>query len=262
MRSFRSKYADATLRYHQFDGTGIPLVIVHGLGGAGSLEYRAVAADAALAGRRVLLLDLLGSGHSDRPRDFGYGVEDHAQVVAELVDALDIDRVVLFGHSFGGAIAIDAAERLNDRIEGLVLAEPNLKGGGGLLSRRVIAFSETDYVAGGHEALANALVDEGQAAWASIWQQADALAVHRGACSLVAGSEPSWRDRLASLDLQRTLILGQGYGQDEDVFLLASRHVAVRRLERTGHFISLDDPRGLARELASAMDRAENLRRD
>ena len=49
---------------------------------ASSVRNRPVAADLALWGRRMLLVDLLGAGFSDRPAAFGYAVEDHARVLA------------------------------------------------------------------------------------------------------------------------------------------------------------------------------------
>jgi pimeloyl-ACP methyl ester carboxylesterase len=73
------------LRYHDLPGSGVPLLFVHGLGCASSSDFPRVAADPALAGRRRLLLDLLGAGFSDRPDDFAYSVAAHAQTVAGLI---------------------------------------------------------------------------------------------------------------------------------------------------------------------------------
>ena len=99
--------SSGTLRYLDFAGEGRPLVMIHGLGCAGSFEYPHVASAAALRGRRVLVPDLLGYGYSDRPCDFGYTTTDHARVLCEKV--AEFPEVDLYGHSMGGSIAIELA---------------------------------------------------------------------------------------------------------------------------------------------------------
>lgn len=69
----------SALRYHDLAGQGPPILFVHGLGCAGSCDYPAVARAPSLVDRRVVLVDLLGYGHSDRPAEFGYTVADHAR---------------------------------------------------------------------------------------------------------------------------------------------------------------------------------------
>jgi pimeloyl-ACP methyl ester carboxylesterase len=62
----------------------MPLVFVHGLGCASSCDYPAVARRAALAGLRVVLLDLPGYGFSDKPASSGYGIAAHAAEPAKI----------------------------------------------------------------------------------------------------------------------------------------------------------------------------------
>ena len=78
----------AHLRFHDLPGAGAPIVFLHGLGCACSCDCPRIAAEPALAGRRSLLLDLLGFGLSDRLSSFGYTVEEHAQPVCDLVTCL------------------------------------------------------------------------------------------------------------------------------------------------------------------------------
>ena len=49
MKSFKLESDDATLRYHDIPGDGTPLIFIHGLGSASSLEFPRVACDPALA---------------------------------------------------------------------------------------------------------------------------------------------------------------------------------------------------------------------
>ncbi|WP_342363064.1 alpha/beta fold hydrolase [Terrarubrum flagellatum] len=101
MKSFDTGFRGAALRYHDLPGDSAPLIFIHGLRCASSCDYPEIAADPALRGRRMLLVDLLGAGFSDRPTDFGYAVSDHAQTVAALVQELGFASVDLFGHSMG-----------------------------------------------------------------------------------------------------------------------------------------------------------------
>jgi haloalkane dehalogenase len=72
---------------------------------------------------RCLAPDLLGLGLSHHPRRLsGHSVARHADAVAELVEALGIERLVLVGQDWGGPIVCGVGARLPERIAGLVLA--------------------------------------------------------------------------------------------------------------------------------------------
>lgn len=126
MLSFYSSQAGAIVRWLDLPGRGDPVVFIHGLGCASTYDYPRVAADPALAGRRMILVDLPGFGYSDKPESFGYRIGDQAGVVVELLDRLGLERCYLYGHSMGGSVAIEAAERLAGRVRALLVAEPNL----------------------------------------------------------------------------------------------------------------------------------------
>lgn len=68
---------------------------------------------------RVITLDLAGHGESGMGRD-AWTITSYGSDVAAVVEALDLERVVLVGHSMGGDVAVDAAGRLGDRVEGMV----------------------------------------------------------------------------------------------------------------------------------------------
>src|SRR5512133_1685535 len=125
MKQYKLKNGSA-VRYQDLPGDGIPIVVLHGLGCASSFEYPAVLADPALRGRRALLIDLLGAGYSDKPRDFGYSVEEHAAYLNEMLRGLGLTEFVLFGHSLGGAVAICLAGLMPECIRCLILTESNL----------------------------------------------------------------------------------------------------------------------------------------
>ena len=69
---------------------------------------------------RAIRLDLRGHGESDAPPG-PYRREDLARDVVALLDALEISRAILVGHSMGGVIAMTTALAYPDRVAGLVL---------------------------------------------------------------------------------------------------------------------------------------------
>lgn len=77
---------------------------------------------AAATRRSVIAYDRLGYGKSDPnpqlPDDDV--VETEAETVRELLDALDIPRCVLFGHSIGGEMSVACAARLPERIVAVI----------------------------------------------------------------------------------------------------------------------------------------------
>ena len=70
-----------------------------GLGCAGSFDYVEIAMKKQFADHRRILIDLLGAGYSDKPLDFVYEVKNHAKYLNEFLEDLNLDKIVLFGHS-------------------------------------------------------------------------------------------------------------------------------------------------------------------
>ena len=73
------------MRYHDFPGQDTPIIFIHGLGCAGSFDYPEVASQTDLINHRRILVDLLGSGFSDKPDDFSYTVDDHADYLFRFI---------------------------------------------------------------------------------------------------------------------------------------------------------------------------------
>ncbi|MFB7671381.1 haloalkane dehalogenase [Kitasatospora purpeofusca] len=101
-----------------------PVVLLHGNPTSSHLWRKVVPH---LAGRsRVLAPDLIGMGASGKPA-VDYDFDDQARYLDAWFDALGLDRVVLVGHDWGGALALDRAARYPDRVAGVVLLETFLK---------------------------------------------------------------------------------------------------------------------------------------
>ena len=70
---------------------------------------------------RVIRIDLLGYGRSAKPADRSYALPDQARRVGVVMDRLGVERVIVVGHSSGGAAATAFAEQRPDLVAALVL---------------------------------------------------------------------------------------------------------------------------------------------
>lgn len=99
-------------------GKGAPaIVLVHCW--CGNRDFWKGQVDELARDHEVILLDLPGHGASGRDRE-RYTIEGLGADVAELVEALKLERVVLVGHSMGGPVCLAAASRLRGRVVGIV----------------------------------------------------------------------------------------------------------------------------------------------
>jgi haloalkane dehalogenase len=107
-------------RMHYVDeGSGDPLLMLHG-NPTWSFLYRRLV-KAFRSERRCVAPDHIGCGLSDKPQDWRYDLVGHVQNVEKLVLALDLRRITLVVHDWGGPIGLGFARRHPDRIARLVL---------------------------------------------------------------------------------------------------------------------------------------------
>jgi pimeloyl-ACP methyl ester carboxylesterase len=89
--------------------------------------HRPLAEELATRGHRVLCLDLLGHGDSDRPEEmWEYSMDAFGRQTLGLLDHLGIEQAVLGGTSLGANSALEAAARDQSRVKGLVVEMPVL----------------------------------------------------------------------------------------------------------------------------------------
>jgi pimeloyl-ACP methyl ester carboxylesterase len=260
VREFRDATVDATLRAIEVAGTGrgAPIVFLHGLGSASSVAFRPVADDPALAGRRMLLVDLLGFGHSERPADWGYTLDGHAAAVAALLDDAGVRGCCLVGHSIGGTIAILLAAVRPDLIGSLVVAEPNMESCGGMPSSLIAAQSEAGFIAEGHAALVRLFAaDPGSASYAATLALSSPVGLHRSARGLVAPREPAAGAILRGLSVPRTFLVGERNLPYPDADDLPAVGIEVVAIPGAGHNMSLENPPAFAAAVEAAAASAD-----
>jgi len=248
MRSLLVPGSGAVIRYHDLPGEVPAVVLLHGLGAAGSSDLVGAACHPPLDRRRRLVVDLLGFGFSDRPQDWAYRLEDHAGAVAAVMDAAGVAGGEVVGHSMGGTIAIVLASRRPDLVSALVVAEGNLDPGVGTGSVRIASWAEGGYLARGHAGMRAEIEeaarsgDPGWSAYAGAFRLADALAVHRSAVGLLAPIEPTARERLYRFPGPKAFVFGDESLPDPDQQRLAAAGVTVLVVPGAGHAMAVEAP--------------------
>jgi pimeloyl-ACP methyl ester carboxylesterase len=123
-----------------------PLVLIHGL--LLSRKHHFPLADTiADNGNRVILIDLLGHGESDRPQHSRYyTMELFARQVVALLDHLDVNEAVIGGTSLGANVTLEVASHATNRCRGLLMEMPVLEraapAAGSVFLPLVIAYAE------------------------------------------------------------------------------------------------------------------------
>jgi pimeloyl-ACP methyl ester carboxylesterase len=102
-------------------GAGAPVVLIHGFPTSSHLWSDVV--PLLPSGHRIVVLDLLGYGRSDRPLDRDVSLAAHADRVTQLFDVLGIRHACVVGHGIGGGVAQSLAIRHPQRVSHLVLVD-------------------------------------------------------------------------------------------------------------------------------------------
>lgn len=115
--------AGETVKMHYMEaGSGEPLILVHTIGQS-LYTWRAVF-NRLSEYYRVIAVDLLGHGYSDRPEMFGYTIEDHAESLRLFMDAKGIKSAHFIGFSMGGAYVTQLAATAPERLGRFILVAP------------------------------------------------------------------------------------------------------------------------------------------
>lgn len=111
---------DLTFHYLQWGEQGPPIIFAHGIT-ANAFCFQAYA-DELARDHRVFAYDQRGRGDSDKPES-GYSMPNHAADLAALIDAWELYRPVIAGHSSGAFIALYFAVHYPEKLSKLVLID-------------------------------------------------------------------------------------------------------------------------------------------
>src|SRR4051812_46859470 len=113
---------------YRLEGSGPPIVLVHGITSSSATWERVVPALA--EHHTVIAPDLLGHGQSAKPRG-DYSLGAYASGLRDLLVALGHERATFVGHSLGGGVAMQFSYQFPELCERLVLVDSGGPGRGG-----------------------------------------------------------------------------------------------------------------------------------
>jgi pimeloyl-ACP methyl ester carboxylesterase len=122
----RFEHGGFRLAYETYGAGPKVTVLLHGLL-FGRRMHDELARALAERGHRVVTLDLLGHGASDRPRDmWHYSMTEFGREVVALLDHLEVEQAVVMGTSLGANTTLEVASLAPERLRGMVIEMPVL----------------------------------------------------------------------------------------------------------------------------------------
>ena len=106
--------------YSRIEGTGKPLLIIHGFLGM-SDNWKSLGTQYAAEGFQVHILDLRNHGKSFHSDDFNYDIM--SEDVLEYCQANNLEKVSIIGHSMGGKVAMLFATNYPEMVDKLIIAD-------------------------------------------------------------------------------------------------------------------------------------------
>jgi pimeloyl-ACP methyl ester carboxylesterase len=235
-------------------GTGPPsLVFVHGW--SCDRSYWAAQMEAFAADHRVVAVDLAGHGESGGGRD-AWTMPAFGADVAAVATHLDLDDIVLVGHSMGGDVIVEAALLLAGRVRGLIWVDVYRSLDDPISADELEAFVapfETDFVAETDRFVRDMFLpdsDEDLVRRVAGGMSSRPPEIAIDAMRNAAGNEGSASAALDRLGLPGVAINREGPGDPESL----RRHgMELVTLAALGHFPMLEDPRRFNQILRDAL---------
>jgi pimeloyl-ACP methyl ester carboxylesterase len=119
-------YNGHRISYDEYGAGERPLILIHGLL-MNRRMFDRLGLEIASRGNRVITIDLLGHGRSDRPPDMSnYSMTFFARQVEALMDHLELDEAVVGGTSLGANTTLELAYLEPKRLRGMMIEMPVL----------------------------------------------------------------------------------------------------------------------------------------
>jgi pimeloyl-ACP methyl ester carboxylesterase len=120
------EYDGYRIAYDDYGGGDRPIILIHGLL-MNRRMFDRLGREMASRGNRVITIDLLGHGRSDRPAEMSrYSMTFFARQVVALMDHLDLDQAVVGGTSLGANTTLELAYLEPDRVKAMMVEMPVL----------------------------------------------------------------------------------------------------------------------------------------
>ncbi|KPU26475.1 alpha/beta hydrolase [Caloranaerobacter sp. TR13] len=120
-----------TINY-KCEGEGKNILLLHGWGG--NIDSFLPVYNHLKNRFRVYAIDFPGFGESQQPNEV-WGVYDYARLTKKFIDKMNMEEVILIGHSFGGRVSIVLANKYPELIRKMILVDS-----AGLIPRRTLKY--------------------------------------------------------------------------------------------------------------------------
>ena len=229
------------------------VIFVHGLG-CSKENWRAAWGRPELRGKSLLAYDLIGFGHSPRPPEFNYTLENQAGLLSGVIDAYAVRRIHLVAHSMGGTIALLLPNRALARFASLNLVEPRLKKSSCGIAAEAAKGNFNRFTSEVFPRFRKRVSIDPQTEYDL--DRVDLNAFYQSSCSLMHWThDDEMLRRFDGAPCRKTLIYG---GLNQHLEELGSIDNALKtEIPGAGHFMMHDQPDAFFRELASLISRAD-----
>ncbi len=246
---------DGVTIHYDDQGTGeLSLVFVHGWNCDRSY-WRAQRGFFAQS-HRVVTLDLAGHGDSGLDR-VEWTMQAFGEDVASVASALDLQNIVLIGHSMGGKVVVEAATQLADRVVAVVGVDTFHNGGRKTPKARQIEVKEgldDDYEGYIRGIVVRMFVEQSDPALKESIMADMAAAPYSSAIgSRNATGNQDATSAIASLEVPLTLISSDYLPTDLAHLKANAKQFQYREMTGVGHFVMLEDPESFNAHLAAVL---------
>jgi pimeloyl-ACP methyl ester carboxylesterase len=225
------------------------LVFIHGLGASGNSFARCFAMEA-FRDFTAAAVDLPGCGESSWAADFSYSIKDQAEVVLRWVRNLELTRIILVGHSMGGAICLYVAEALGEQVAGFFSLEGNLSREDCFFSGKIASASQSDFEKQGiqefRDAVKASLEEAPSPGLVNYYEnisKAYPRAIYLSSVSLVQEScEGHLSQRFATLATRKWYVFGERSTSPATKKFLEKSNIPYFVVPESGHFMMDDQP--------------------
>ncbi len=243
------------IRYDDRGAGEIAVVLVHGWNC--DKDYWQLQRDLLAERYRVVSIDLAGHGASGEDRD-AWSIAAFGGDVEAVADALELDSVVLVGHSLGGSVVLDAALKLGDRVREVIvvdaLREPEQMMAPAMVSA-VLDNMDADYASTVTNIVQTMFVEDSPQRVRDFVirdMSSSPPRVGKGALLALAAYDPMLALREITVPL--TLINSDYQPTNVAVFEATLENFEYVEMSGIGHFLMLEDPDRFTGLLAAAIE--------
>ena len=224
MREYKIRGKIYKIRYNDFSGELTPIIFIH-------VEVASILGSK----HRIILIDLLGAGYSDKPLNFNYFVDANARYLKEFIEDLNLEKVIIFGHSLGGAVSIELCNLIQDRVQCLILSESNLDPSVQGEASFEIASFDKDNLEEVFKIKLKEYEESGSTMWTATLRNWLPKAAFEISTHSVRGGKISWRELLYSFEFPKYFIFGEKSLPDDDYVKLKEHNIKIEVVPNAGH---------------------------